>query len=161
MMKDNKLKVTGSADADWAEDLIDRKLYGGYLFSLSKGNISWSSKKQHTVAMSSSDTEYQALAAATKEALWLRSLLDELGYKQAQVTVIQQDNKSTIALARNLIQHERTKHIDVAHHFIRDCIERKVIDLAYCSTDDMLADIMMKPLPVGKFRSCREGIGIM
>ena len=82
------------------------------------GMIAWQTKKQATVATSTMQAEYQALSGAVKEALWLQSILEELSFKQEEPTVINQDNKSTIALASHPLNHARTKHIDISHHFI-------------------------------------------
>src|SRR3954463_7344061 len=84
---------------------------------------------------------------ATKEAIWLRSLMNKLGYDQSTPTLIYEDNQSCIALAKNPIHHARIKHIDIQHHFICDKVETKEIELAYCPTDEMVADVLTKALP--------------
>ena len=122
------LSLSGACDADWGGDIDDRRSTGGYLFWIANGLISWQTRKQSTVATSSTQAEYQALSNATKEALWIQALLGEIGFLQ-EATVIQQDNQSTITLANNPINHNRTKHIDIAHHFIRECIEENKIAL--------------------------------
>ena len=87
-----------------------------------------------------------ALAHATKEAIWLCTLLDELGYLPNCATTLFEDNQSAIALAKNPINHARSKHIDIQHHFIREKVESKVIDIVYMATDEMIADALTKPL---------------
>jgi hypothetical protein len=94
-----------------------------------------------------------------KEALWIRNLLHEIGFEQ-QTTLIQQDNQSTIALANNLTNHSRTKHIDIAHHFIRKQIEQKNIELQYCPTSEIISDILTKPLGRLKFEMNRDNLGL-
>jgi hypothetical protein len=157
----NPIILHGSCDADWGGDLDDRRSTSGYLFAINTGGaISWQTRKQTSVATSSTQAEYHALSTATKETIWLRTLLSELRFPQPSATVIQQDNQSTIALAHNPINHGRTKHIDIAHHYLRECIENKEITLEYCPTTSMVADIMTKPLSRTKFETCRHHMGI-
>ena len=92
-----------------------------------------------------------AITQATKEAIWLRMLLDELGFKQHDTTTLFEDNQSCIALARNLIHHARTKHIDIQHHFVREKVELGDISISYLATEEMIADALTKPLAYPKF----------
>jgi hypothetical protein len=112
--------LMGYTDADWAGDLTTQHSTSGYIFNLGSGAISWSSKQQPTVALSSCEAEYMGETQATKEAIWLRQLLGELlgQGEQLTATVIFGDNQGAIALARNPQFHARTKHIDVQHHFV-------------------------------------------
>ena len=97
-----------------------------YILFLENAPVSWQTKKQPTVATSMTKAEYQALANIMKEVLWMRSLLKELGFPQINSpTIIKQDNQLSIALAYNPIYHGRTKHIDISHHFIRECVKNK------------------------------------
>jgi Reverse transcriptase (RNA-dependent DNA polymerase) len=114
------IKLSGYIDSDWSSDRDDQRSIAGYLYSLGSGPISWSSKKQPTVVTSSVEAEYMACAYATKEALWLRSLLKLIGFEQKAPTAIQCDNMGVITLTKDPSFHARTKHIDVAHHFIRE-----------------------------------------
>ena len=157
----NTIELSGSCDADWAGDLDDRRSTSGYVFLLNDHVISWKTHKQAAVATSSTQAEYQALSEATKEALWLRTCLTELGFKQPTATRIEQDNQSTIAIANNPTNHNRTKHIDIMHHFIREAIERKDIELHYCPTSEIIADAMTKPLSRAKFEGCRNRMGLI
>ena len=127
---------------------------------INSGMISWQMKKQQMVATSTMQAKYQALSGAVKEALWIQSILEEMTFKQERYTVIDQDNKSMIALANHPMNHARTKHINVAHHFIRENIEDKMIELRYCATEDMKADIMTKILPLVKFKKCKYAMNI-
>jgi hypothetical protein len=158
--KNEMIKLTGSCDADWGGDLTDRRSTTGYIFLLNDHIISWRSHKQTSVATSSTEAEYQALSSATKELTWLRMFMGEIGFQQNAPTPIEQDNQSAIALAHNPTHHNRTKHIDIAHHFIRERIEQKDIELHYVPTADILADIMTKPLARTKFEYCRDNLGI-
>jgi hypothetical protein len=140
----------GYADASYAED-EGRKSRSGHVFLMAGAAVTWRSKKQATVSLSSTEAEYIALSEATMEAIWLRQLLKELHVPTSRSTTIMQDNMSTIAIATNPVHHNRTKHIDVKHHFIREHIDRKDIALVYCPTNDMIADIMTKPLQGAQF----------
>jgi len=108
--------------------------------------ISWSSKKQPTVALSSMEGEYMALCHASKEVAWLRSLMTELGYRIDQPTNLITDNETAISFSTNPIFHSRSKHIDIRHHFVRELIATDQIKIFHCASDDNLADIFTKPL---------------
>jgi len=140
------LTLEGYSDADWARDSSDRKSTSGYLFTLKGASISWMSKKQDTVALSSTEAEYIATTHAAKEALWLRGLLHDLGYPQESATIIHEDNQGCIALSKNPIFHTRTKHLDVQAHFIREQVRTNKVALNYCPTENMVADFLTKAL---------------
>ena len=125
--------LKGYSDSDWGGSLDDRKSTTGFVFDFS-GPISWQSKRQPTVALSSTEAEYMALTQAAKEALWLQGLLSEFGIKKTRPTTILEDNQGCIALAKNPTSHARTKHIDIRHHFIRETLEAGQIKLDYCPT---------------------------
>jgi len=139
------LILEGYSDADWGAG-EDRKSISGYIFSLAGGAISWSSKKQSTMALSTTEAEYIALVQAAKESIWIQRLLQELGYTATNSNVIYGDNQGSIALANNPEYHARTKHIDIQYHFIRECIQTGKIALEYCPTSDMVADGMTKAM---------------
>src|SRR5271170_6150601 len=101
-----------------------------------------------------------ALTHATKEAIWLRTLLSELSFMQRSATIIHEDNQSSIALARNPVHHTCTKHIDIQYHFIREKVDSKEIELIYLPIDDMHADTLTKPLPFPKFAKFRYAMSI-
>ena len=192
----DKLLVEGYSDSDWAGDKDSRKSTSGFIFMLNGGPVSWCSKKQATVALSSTEAEYIALTLAAKEATWLRLLLTELGLLQpddqhALIKVLEQntsaqaiqanlsierggetessekgiergvedeiviplkgDNQGSIALAHNPVFHSRTKHIDIQHHYIRDEVAAKRIELSYVPTEQMIADGLTKALTHVKF----------
>ena len=140
---------------------------------LNNGPVTWSSKRQSTVALSSSEAEYVALIQTVKEATWLRLLMTELGLltpeeQQAEVKVIKSqcsmdvksDNQSTIALANNPVHHARSKHIDIQHHYIRDEVHQRRINLTYIPTEDMKADGLTKPLSHVKFHRFLEQLNM-
>jgi hypothetical protein len=158
---DNDNVSVGYSDADYAANPDDRKSISGYAFMLGRATYGWSSKKQSTVATSSTEAEYTALAHATRFAVWSRNLLGEMGVTQAKATVIFEDNQAALALARDPQFHARSKHFDVQNHFIREKIENSTIEPIYCSTDDQLADIFTKPLARPKHEKFTRGLGLL
>src|SRR6202030_1705156 len=116
--KNDGVDVVGWTDSDWAQDSDDRRSVAGFVFDVAGGTISWSSKKQPTVVLSTVEAEYMASVNTTKEAIWLRTLLADLGFPQTSATLIRADNQGCIALSRHLISHSRAKHIDIRHHFV-------------------------------------------
>jgi hypothetical protein len=155
----SKQELDGYCDADYAGDLDTRRSTTGYVFTLNGGVISWSSKKQPTVAVSTTEAEYMAAAAAVKEGLWLRKLLTSLGLK-GDVIHINCDNQSAIKLLKNPIFSARSKHIDIMHHFARERVLRREVAFHYISTQKMLADVMTKALPQSKHEECCIGMGV-
>ncbi|KAL0311880.1 UNVERIFIED_CONTAM: Retrovirus-related Pol polyprotein from transposon RE1 [Sesamum radiatum] len=156
----NDAKLVGYTDSDWAGSADDMKSTSGYTFSLGSGIFSWASKKQATVAQSSAEAEYIAAAAASNQATWLRRILEDMGEKQEEPTTIYCDNKSAIAITKNPVQHNRTKHIDIKYHALREATTRGEIELKYCSTEEQLADMFTKALPRDKFEELRTKIGV-
>ena len=154
------LVLEGYSDADWGAG-EDRKSISGYVFTLAGGAISWSSKKQATTALSTTEAEYIALVQAAKESIWIQGFLKELGYTVANSNLIYGDNQGSIALANNPEYHARTKHIDIQYHFIRECVQNNKIALTYCPTADMVADGMTKALAREKHLDllARMGVG--
>ena len=128
---------------------------------MNNGCISWRSKKQSTVALSSTEAEYMALTEATQEAVWLKSFLCELGEMKSDEAVKRyEDNQGSIALAKNPEFHKRTKHIDIRYHFVREKVEDGQVLLQYCATKDMKADMMTKPIPAVQIENLRNILGI-
>jgi hypothetical protein len=140
--------LTGFTDSDYAGDSDDRKSTSGYIFLLAGAAISWRAQKQKVVALSSTEAEYVGYADASKEGIWIRQLHDELlgGTVTRRPQLIFCDNMSAMALVKNAKFHDKSKHIDVKHHFVRDAHEKGLIDLQYLPTADMPADIMTKAL---------------
>lgn len=146
-------------DADWAGDLDKRRSCTGYIFIKNGGAISWNSKLQPTVAISTTEAEYMALAAATQEAIWLQQFFTEF-WPTTKPFEIFCDNRSAISLSGNDAYHARTKHIDVKHHFLRQKIGDGTIKVTPISTDEMIADGMTKGLPIGKHIKCFANAGL-
>ena len=123
--------------------------------------VTWQSKRQPTVALSSTEAEYMAGCQAAKEAVWLRALLKDLGYQQQDATVLYGDNQGCLALARNPTLHARTKHIEMRHHFIRERIESCKIKQVYCPTEDMVADVLTKAITREKHEAFSSAMGLV
>ncbi|XP_055622530.1 uncharacterized protein LOC129766098 [Toxorhynchites rutilus septentrionalis] len=151
--------LVGFIDSDWATDTVDRKSVSRFLFQVYGNTVSWSSKKQTTVATSSSEAEYVALSAGVTEAIWLTGLLGDLGVKITKPIPIYEDNRVCIGMAQNL-ECKRAKHIDIKHHFIRDHIAAGRIRVEHVRTEHQLADIFTKVLDVGRFEDLRRIIGL-
>jgi hypothetical protein len=152
--------LQGYCDADYAGDVDTRKSTTGYVFMLYGGAVTWCSKRQPTVAASTTEAEYIAAAQSVKEGLWLRKLLADLHVDVGAVITIMGDNQSTLKLLRNPISSVRSKHIDVAYHFARERVLRKEVAFSYISTQKMVADVFTKALPESKHVFCRNGIGM-
>eukprot|EP00794_Sanderia_malayensis_P016556 gene16556-biopygen13988 len=155
-----ELMLSGYADADWASDAQLRKSTSGYIFQLAGSTISWRSQKQSVVALSTTEAEYVSLSSASQEAIWLRRLLKDLLIDVSKPTTIHEDNQGAICLTKNTKAHSRAKHIDIKYHFIREKVQNKEIELTYCPTDKMIADIFTKALPRPKFEELRSLMGI-
>ncbi|PKU77095.1 Retrovirus-related Pol polyprotein from transposon TNT 1-94 [Dendrobium catenatum] len=154
------LRLCTYIDADWASDATDCKSISGFCTYLGNNLISWSVKKQTTVAKSSTEAEYRSLSSATSEVLWLRRLANELLIPQHQPTTIFCDNTSAIALANNPVFHARTKHIEIDYHFISGHIKQGAIRVHHLSTTDQIADILTKPLSISRFSILRAKLTI-
>ena len=158
--EDNKGILAGYSDADWAGDIDTRRSTSWYVFQICGSTVSWCSKRQSSVSRSSTEAEYIALSMASQEAVWLSRLLKNVGVKQEEPILIYEDNQGAIELSRKPKFHNRTKHIDIAHHFIREKVKDKVIYVKYCETEQMLADIMTKPLSKVLFEKFRNKLGV-
>lgn len=120
------------------------------MFSLGTGAITWMSKRQEVIALSTTEAEYVAVSAAACQCLWLRKLMEDCDLKTEGATIIWCDNKSTIAIAKNLLHHGRTKHIDIKFHFIRSLIDNGTIAVKHCTTNEQHADLLTKAFTVKK-----------
>eukprot|EP00253_Pinus_taeda_P024898 PITA_24898 len=147
--------------SDWAGSVDDRKSTSGYVFHMGSGAISWASKKQSIVALSTAEAEYVAATAAACQAVWMRRMLRSLGQEQAKETVIFCDNSSAIALSKNSVFHKRTKHIDTRFHYIRELVNNGEIVLEHCRTQEQVADILTKPLDQKSFEFLRKCLGMI
>ena len=141
-------------------DLDDRHSTSGNLFLLAGGPVSWLSKKQSTAALSTAEAEYMSLCGATQEAVWLRQLLSDFKFSQEEPKVIKEDNQGTILIVRNPVSHSRTKHIEIKYHYVRETILDGYVTLEYCSTEQMIADLLTKPLTRDQFETLQNLIGL-
>lgn len=156
---DSQLYPTGYADADYGNNLVDRRSYTGFMFMMSGAPVSWEARKQRTVALSTTEAEYMALGEACKEAIYLKTLINET-FGITQAITIYTDNQSSIKLAHNNTYHARTKHIDIRHHFIRDSLSHHNLQIQYIHTNDMVADVLTKPLSKLKHFKCVNSFGL-
>ena len=152
--------LIGYSDADWAGDIDDCHSTSGNVFSFACGAVSWLSKKQATVSLSTAEAEYVALSTATQEAIWLRRLLADVGEPPEGPTEIYEDNQGAVSMAKNPVGHARTKHIDIRYHFVREGVQDGAIALKYIATDEMIADILTKPLPKHRFQKLVTELGM-
>jgi hypothetical protein len=157
---ESKLVLNAYADADWGGCLDQRKSTTGYIIRLGKSVISWRSRRQPTVAKSTTEAEYMSLSDCISELLYLRPILDAMGYESAEAIKIMEDNQGCIAVAKNAINNSRIKHIDISFHFIRDYIQKGVFQVDYCETSKMIADIMTKPLSRFLFETHRKSMNL-
>ncbi|KAM1105537.1 hypothetical protein ACFX13_002546 [Malus domestica] len=145
--------VVGYVDSDYAGDLDKRRSTTGYLFTMAKWPVSWRSTLQSTVALSTMEAEYMAIAEAVNEAIWIHGLIKNLGIYQKQVE-LHCDSQSVIHLSKYQVYHSRTKHIDVRFHFIREILSKRKIILHKVPTADNPADMLTKALRLAKFEHC-------
>eukprot|EP00253_Pinus_taeda_P031290 PITA_31290 len=125
-----------------------------------QGPIAWACKKRAAISLSSAEAEYRGAVEASKEALWLRQILSELGFEQQHPTTLWCDNQRAIQLCKDPVQHQRSKHIELHMHFIRKLIHDHLLEVQYCSTDDQVADIFTKALTEAKFTKLRYMLGV-
>ena len=155
------IKLHGYFDSDWTGSPIERKSTSGCCFSLGSGMVSWLSRKQSLVALSSIEAGYIASSVGAREAVWIRKLLANLFKRPLKPTVIHCDNQSCIKLSANPVFHNRSKHIEIPYHYIRDMVDRGVIQLKYISTNEQTTDIFTKPLAKVKLKYFREKLGMV
>lgn len=155
---DGQVALIGYSDADWASDRDSRRSTTGYVFHLGGGAISWASRLQPTVALSTAEAELMAACGATQEAIYQRQLLEDMSYGQAGATTIYEDNTGAIALSENPALHQRTKHIDIKYHFIREHVEQGEVKLVHIASEHQLADLLTKPLARHKVETLRNRV---
>ncbi|KAJ9529514.1 hypothetical protein QJQ45_013867 [Haematococcus lacustris] len=155
--------LVGFCDADFAGDTDTRRSTTGHVFMLHGGAVSWSSRRQPTVAASTTESEYMACSAAGKEGLWLRGVLADLSLGSAvvQPVTIMCDNEAALTLVKHPIASARSKHIDVLHHFVRERVARGELVFKFCGSAANVADVFTKALPSVKFEFCKAGMGMV
>lgn len=157
--KSGKCEITGYCDADWAGDVRDRKSCTGYIFMLQGGAISWCSRKQQTVALSTAEAEYMAMGSAAQEALWLQQLQTELG-QGAGTLAVYSDNQSAIKLTVNDCFLPRSKHIDIRFHFLKDHVNNNNLRFCYVKGSENVSDILTKGTTADKHFYCVSSMGL-
>lgn len=158
--KQDSEELVAFTDSDYAGDLDDRKSTSGYLFLLGGGAVSWASKKQPIVTLSTTEAEYVAATACACQAIWLKRVLEEMGSKQDGSITVWCDNSSTIKLSKNPVLHGRSKHIHVRFHFLRNLTHDGVVKLVHCVSSQQLADVLTKPLKLEAFMELRARMGV-
>jgi hypothetical protein len=158
--KGAKFELIGYSNSNYAGCKVDRRSTSGTCQLLGRSFVSWSSKKQNSVALSTAEAEYIAAGSCRAQILWMKATLNDFGIKFKQVPLLC-DNESAMKLTNNLVQHSRTKHIDVRHHFIRDHQQKGNISIENVGTDDQLADIFTKPLDENRFCKLRNELNIL
>lgn len=153
--------LRGFTDADWPGDTNDRCSTSGYYFNIGSVEISWCSKKQSTVALSSIEAKYMVAKIATQECIWLKRLIGDIYCKVNYAVPILYDNESAIRLASNPIFHGRTKHVEIHHHFVGEKVLNQEVELKGVHTSNQVADIFTKALARPKFENFRFALGVI
>ncbi|GJY97375.1 hypothetical protein Tco_0514285 [Tanacetum coccineum] len=153
------MDVTSFVDSDYAKDADKGRYITGYAFLVQGCVVSWKAILQHMVALSTTEAEYMALTEAVKEAIWVRGLLEELGV-ELNTVALNCDNQGAIHLSWNHVFHERTKHINVRYHFIREVLEAKTVKVLKVGTKLNVADALTKVVPGLKLQHCLELLNV-
>jgi hypothetical protein len=152
--------LVGYSDADWSGDVDSSRSTTGYVFTVAGGAVSWNSRLQRSVALSSAEAEFMALCAAAQEMMYLKQLMEELLNCSQGPVVIYEDNQGCLAMAVRPAFHSRTRHIRMRFHFVRELIETNECVLEYCPTGEMAADILTKALPFAAFEKHRIALSM-
>jgi hypothetical protein len=158
---DQDFRLIGYTDSNWVGSVSDRKRTSGCCFSLRSTMTSWQSRKQSSIALNTVEAECIVACSASCEVIWLRKLLTGLSDLEMEATVILCDNQSCIKMTKNPVFHDKSKHIEIRHHYIRDMVQRRAIKLQYVGTDEQVADVLTKPLSRVKFEHFRDKLGIV
>lgn len=154
------INLVGFTDSDWANCLDMQQSIGGYAWSLGSGLVSWSMRKQKTVAASSCEAEYMVAFKAAQECIWLCMLMEALGYPTSSATTLLCNNNSAVNLSEDPLLHTRVKHVDIKYHFLHEQVASWEINLRYINTKDNIADVFTKALRAPKFIRLREIMGL-
>ncbi|XP_075515565.1 uncharacterized protein LOC142550212 [Primulina tabacum] len=157
--KETNTNLMGFSDADWAGNLDDRKSTTGGCFYLGNNLVSWYSKKQNCVSLSTAESEYVAAGSCCSQILWMNQMIKDYGFN-SDTLIVYCDNSSAIDISKNPVQYSRTKHIDIRHHFIRDLVDKGTIRMEFVRTENQLADIFTKPLDFERFSNLRKSLSL-
>lgn len=147
-------------DSNYAGDLDDRRSTYGFVFLISSGVVSWYSKKQPVISLSTTEVEYIVATLCSYQCIWLRRILEQLGEEQKEGTEIFYDNRSTIQLSKNHVFYGRSKHIGVKFHFLMDLVNEGTVKLKFCCSEEQVADIMTKSLKLEQFEKLCDMLGM-
>ncbi|WJZ84337.1 hypothetical protein VitviT2T_003945 [Vitis vinifera] len=159
--KSEEKTIEAYTDADWAGSVTDRRSTSGYCTYIWGNLVTWRSKKQSVVARSSAEAEYRAMAHGVCEILWLKKILEELKRPLEMPMKLYCDNKAAISIAHNPVQHDRTKHVEIDKHFIKDKLEASIICMPFVSTTQQIADILTKGLFKSSFEFLISKLGMI
>ena len=159
--KGNELTLVAYTDADWAGSVDDRKSTSGAAFYLGDCLVSWMSKKQSSVTLSTAEAEYIAAAACCTQVLWMKQTLQDIQVNYEEPISILCDNTSAISISKNPVMHSKTKHIPIKYHFLREHVTDKHVKLEFVGTKEQVADIFTKPLPRETFEYLRDRLGVI
>lgn len=157
---DDSVQLQAYSDADWAGDVESRRSTTGFVFTLCGSAVTWRSKLQTSVALSTCEAEVVALSETAREAIWLHQLGQELGFLPNTPVVIHEDNQAALQLVADQRFSERTKHVAIRHFFVREQVARGTLSVTYCPTSEMIADIFTKPLARILFERLRLMLGL-
>ncbi|XP_019101577.1 PREDICTED: uncharacterized protein LOC109133115 [Camelina sativa] len=156
----NETCVNAFADADWGTCTDTRRSITGFCVYIGKSLVSWKSKKQHVASHSSTESEYRSMAEVTREVLWIQQLLRDFRAPVTSIAKLFCDNKSAVYIATNPVFHEKTKHIEIDCHIVRDQIKLGILKTLHIGTENQLADILTKPLQTRQFHSLFHRMGL-
>ena len=156
---DSRLGLIAGTDSDWASDPYTRRSQTGFFLKLANGIFSWQSRAQKTIALSSTEAEYMAMSDCSRQVVWVRNLLAELGYNVKHIP-LSGDNQGSIFIGSNPVTESRSKHIDIRYHYIREVYDKGIVDIFYIDGNDNPADIFTKNLGAVKFLKFRSQLGL-
>lgn len=160
LRKMEDLEIEGYTDADWGSNPVDYRSTAGYFTFVGGNLVTWRSKKQKVVSLSSAEAEFRGAKHGITEILWLRRLLTDLGFSPKKTSRLYCDNKAAISIAENPVQHDRTKHVEIDRHFIREKIDRGIIELPFIRSENQLADILTKAVNAKVFKEVLDKLSI-
>ena len=151
--------ISACTDSDWVSNPLNHQSQSGYFVKMAKGLISWTSRVQKTVALSSTEAEYMALSNCSRQVVWMHTLLGELGYHLSAIPICS-DNQGVIFITSNLVTEKQSKHINIRYHYIREVINHGLTEVYFINGDNNPADLLTKNLGSVKFLKFRAMLGL-